>query len=89
MMDGRNGSSNPAIIGPTLGILAYVIESFEYASYPNIMYITGSEELVIYICIYRCPIGFLWYNAFPAQVFMGDTGSLTIGGIMPYLSSYI
>ena len=55
----------------------------EYASYLNIMYIPSSEELVIFICaLIGALIGFLWYNAFPAQVFMGDTGSLTIGGII-------
>ena len=54
-----------------------------YADYLNIMYIPGSEELVIYICAFiGALIGFLWYNAYPAQVFMGDTGSLTIGGII-------
>ena len=53
------------------------------AGYLNIMYIPGSEELVVYLCAFvGALIGFLWYNAFPAQVFMGDTGSLTIGGII-------
>ena len=81
--DGMDGmaAGNSAIIGLTLGILAYVSSHIEYASYLNIMYIPGSEELVIYICAFiGALIGFLWYNAFPAQVFMGDTGSLTIGG---------
>ena len=83
--DGIDGmaAGNSAIIGLTLGILAYVSSHIEYASYLNIMYIPGSEELVIYICAFiGALIGFLWYNAFPAQVFMGDTGSLTIGGII-------
>lgn len=83
--DGMDGmaAGNSAIIGATLGILAYVSSHIEYASYLNIMYIPGSEELVIYICAFiGALIGFLWYNAFPAQVFMGDTGSLTIGGII-------
>lgn len=83
--DGMDGmaAGNSAIIGLTLGILAYVSSHIEYASYLNIMYIPGSEELVIYICAFiGALIGFLWYNAFPAQVFMGDTGSLTIGGII-------
>ena len=83
--DGMDGmtAGNSAIIGVTLGILAYVSSHIEYASYLNIMYIPGSEELVIYICAFiGALIGFLWYNAFPAQVFMGDTGSLTIGGII-------
>ena len=81
-MDGM-AAGNSAIIGVTLGILAYVSSHIEYASYLNIMYIPGSEELVIFICAFiGALIGFLWYNAFPAQVFMGDTGSLTIGGII-------
>lgn len=83
--DGMDGmaAGNSAIIGVTLGILAYVSSHIEYAGYLNIMYIPGSEELVIYICAFiGALIGFLWYNAYPAQVFMGDTGSLTIGGII-------
>lgn len=83
--DGMDGmtAGNSAIIGLALGILAYVSSHMEYASYLNIMYIPGSEELVIFICAFvGALIGFLWYNAFPAQVFMGDTGSLTIGGII-------
>lgn len=83
--DGMDGmaAGNSAIIGVTLGTLAYVSSHIEYAGYLNIMYIPGSEELVIFICAFiGALIGFLWYNAFPAQVFMGDTGSLTIGGII-------
>lgn len=83
--DGMDGmaAGNSAIIGATLGVLAYVSSHMEFASYLNIMYIPGSEELVIYICAFiGALIGFLWYNAYPAQVFMGDTGSLTIGGII-------
>jgi len=83
--DGMDGmaAGNSAIIGVTLGILAYVSSHIEYAGYLNIMYIPGSEELVVYICAFiGALIGFLWYNAYPAQVFMGDTGSLTIGGII-------
>lgn len=83
--DGMDGmaAGNSAIIGVTLGILAYVSSHIEYAKYLNIMYIPGSEELVVFICAFiGALIGFLWYNAFPAQVFMGDTGSLTIGGII-------
>lgn len=81
-MDGM-AAGNSAIIGLTLGILAYVSSHIEYAGYLNIMYIPGSEELVIFICAFiGALIGFLWYNAYPAQVFMGDTGSLTIGGII-------
>ena len=79
----RMAAGNSAIIGLTLGILAYVSSHIEYAGYLNIMYIPGSEELVIFICAFiGALIGFLWYNAYPAQVFMGDTGSLTIGGII-------
>jgi phospho-N-acetylmuramoyl-pentapeptide-transferase len=83
--DGMDGmaAGNSAIIGLTLGILAYVSSHIEFAGYLNIMYIPGSEELVIFICAFiGALIGFLWYNAYPAQVFMGDTGSLTIGGII-------
>ena len=83
--DGMDGmaAGNSAIIGLTLGIFAYVSSHTTFAGYLNIMYIPGSEELVIYICAFiGALIGFLWYNAFPAQVFMGDTGSLTIGGII-------
>ena len=81
-MDGM-AAGNSAIIGLTLGILAYVSGHIEFARYLNIMYIPGSEELVIFICAFiGALIGFLWYNAYPAQVFMGDTGSLTIGGII-------
>jgi phospho-N-acetylmuramoyl-pentapeptide-transferase len=83
--DGMDGmaAGNSAIIGLTLGILAYVSSHIEYASYLNIMFIPGSEELVIFICAFiGALIGFLWYNAFPAQVFMGDTGSLMLGGII-------
>ena len=66
-----------------VGILAYVSSHIQYAAYLNIMYIPGSEELVVFFCAFiGALIGFLWYNAYPAQVFMGDTGSLTIGGII-------
>lgn len=83
--DGMDGmcAGNSAIIGVALGILAYVSSHFEFAAYLNIMYIPGSQELVIFMCAFvGALIGFLWYNAYPAQVFMGDTGSLTIGGII-------
>lgn len=83
--DGMDGmcAGNSAIIGVALGILAYVSSHIEYASYLNIMYIPGSQELVIFLCAFvGALIGFLWYNSYPAQVFMGDTGSLTIGGII-------
>ena len=90
--DGMDGmaAGNSAIIGATLGILAYVSSHIEYAGYLNIMYIPGSEELVIFICAFiGSLIGFLWYNAYPAQVFMGDTGSLTIGGIIAVIAIII
>lgn len=83
--DGMDGmcAGNSAIIGVALGILAYVSSHMEFAAYLNIMYIPGSQELVIFMCAFvGALIGFLWYNAYPAQVFMGDTGSLTIGGII-------
>jgi phospho-N-acetylmuramoyl-pentapeptide-transferase len=83
--DGMDGmaAGNSAIIGVALGILAYVSSHLEYASYLNIMYIPQSQELVVVICAFvGALIGFLWYNVYPAQVFMGDTGSLTIGGII-------
>ena len=76
-------AGNSAIIGVALGILAYVSSHIGYASYFDIMYIPHSEELVVFLCAFiGAMIGFLWYNAYPAQVFMGDTGSLTIGGII-------
>ncbi|MBQ8702187.1 MAG: phospho-N-acetylmuramoyl-pentapeptide-transferase [Prevotella sp.] len=83
--DGMDGmcAGNSAIIGVALGIFAYVSSHIEYAAYLNIMYIPGSQELVVFLCAFiGAMIGFLWYNAYPAQVFMGDTGSLTIGGII-------
>ena len=83
--DGMDGmcAGNSAVIGVVLGILAYVSSHIQYAAYLNIMYIPGSEELVVFFMAFiGALIGFLWYNAYPAQVFMGDTGSLTIGGII-------
>jgi phospho-N-acetylmuramoyl-pentapeptide-transferase len=83
--DGIDGlaTGTSAIIGVTLGILAYVSGNTVFADYLNIMYIPNSGELVVFIAAFvgAC-VGFLWYNAYPAQVFMGDTGSLTIGGII-------
>ena len=90
--DGMDGmtAGNSAIIGIALGLLAYVSSHIEYAGYLNIMYIPGSQELVVFICAFvGALIGFLWYNAYPAQVFMGDTGSLTIGGIIGVLAIII
>lgn len=83
--DGMDGmaAGNSAIIGVALGILAYVSSHVGFASYFDIMYIPHSEELVVFLSAFvGAMIGFLWYNAYPAQVFMGDTGSLTIGGII-------
>ena len=83
--DGMDGlcAGNAAIMCIALGILAYVSSHIHMAAYLNIMYIPGSEELVIFVCAFvGALIGFLWYNAYPAQVFMGDTGSLAIGGII-------
>lgn len=83
--DGMDGmcAGNSAIVGVAIGILAYVSSHIEFAGYLNIMYIPGSQELVVFMCAFvGALIGFLWYNAYPAQVFMGDTGSLTIGGII-------
>jgi phospho-N-acetylmuramoyl-pentapeptide-transferase len=83
--DGMDGmcAGNSAIIGVALGILAYVSSHIGYASYFDIMYIPHSQELVVFLCAFvGAMIGFLWYNAYPAQIFMGDTGSLTIGGII-------
>lgn len=90
--DGMDGmaAGNSAIICVALGILAYVSSHIEYASYLNIMYVPGSQELVVFICaLVGALIGFLWYNAYPAQVFMGDTGSLAIGGIIGVLACII
>ncbi|MHC1705960.1 MAG: phospho-N-acetylmuramoyl-pentapeptide-transferase [Bacteroidales bacterium] len=85
LTDGMDGlaTGTSAIIGVTLGILAYVSGNTIFASYLNIMYIPNSGELTIYISAFvgAC-IGFLWYNTNPAQVFMGDTGSLSLGGII-------
>jgi len=83
--DGIDGlaSGTSAIIGVTLGILAYVSGNKIFADYLNIMYLPNTGELVVFIAAFvgGC-VGFLWYNSFPAQVFMGDTGSLAIGGII-------
>lgn len=83
--DGLDGlaTGTSAIIGVTLGVLAYVSGNTVFANYLNIMYIPNSGELVIFIAAFvgAC-IGFLWYNSYPAQVFMGDTGSLSLGGII-------
>jgi phospho-N-acetylmuramoyl-pentapeptide-transferase len=83
--DGMDGmcAGNSAIMGVALTILAYVSSHIGMASYLNIMFVPGSEELVIFLLAFvGALVGFLWYNAYPAQVFMGDTGSLAIGGII-------
>lgn len=83
--DGMDGlcAGNSAIMCFALGILAYVSSHINLAAYLNIMFVPGSEELVVFLMAFvGALIGFLWYNAYPAQVFMGDTGSLAIGGII-------
>jgi phospho-N-acetylmuramoyl-pentapeptide-transferase len=89
MTDGLDGlaTGTSAIIGITLAVFAYVSGNTVFADYLNIMYIPESGELVIFIAAFvgGC-IGFLWYNSYPAQVFMGDTGSLALGGIIAVFS---
>jgi len=85
LTDGLDGlaAGTSAIIGTTLGILAYVSGNTIIADYLNIMYIPNTGELVVYISGFiGALIGFMWYNSYPAQVFMGDTGSLSVGGII-------
>lgn len=85
MTDGLDGlaTGTSAIVGLALAVLAYVSAHVKFADYLNVMYIPHAEELVIFIAAFvgAC-IGFLWYNSYPAQVFMGDTGSLALGGII-------
>tara|TARA_B100001564_G_scaffold353200_2_gene361780 strand:- start:441 stop:1631 length:1191 start_codon:yes stop_codon:yes gene_type:complete len=85
LTDGIDGlaTGTSAIVGMALAVLAYVSSNTVIADYLSIMYIPGSEELVVFIAAFvgAC-VAFLWYNAFPAQVFMGDTGSLALGGII-------
>ena len=83
--DGMDGmaAGNSAIIGLGLGVLAYLSSNAMLSGYLNIMYIPGSEEVAVFMGAFvGALVGFLWYNSFPAQVFVGDTGSLTIGGII-------
>lgn len=90
--DGMDGmcAGNSAIITLALAILTYVSSHIGMASYLNIMYIPGCEELVIFLLAFMgALIGFLWYNAYPAQIFMGDTGSLAIGGIIAVIAVII
>jgi phospho-N-acetylmuramoyl-pentapeptide-transferase len=85
LTDGLDGlaTGTSAITGTALGILAYLGSNVRYAAYLNIMFIPHSEELVIFASAFiGATIGFLWYNSYPAQVFMGDTGSLALGGII-------
>ena len=92
LTDGLDGLTTgcSAIIAVALAIMAYLGGSVIYSSYLNIMYIPGSEELSVFCAAFiGALIGFLWYNAFPAQVFMGDTGSLTLGGIIAVLAVLI
>jgi len=89
LTDGIDGlaAGTSAIIVLTLGIFAWVSGNIIFSEYLNIMYIPRVEEITIYIAAFvGALIGFLWYNAFPAQVFMGDTGSLTIGGIIAVIA---
>lgn len=92
LTDGLDGlaTGTAAIIGATLGVLAYLSGNLIYSDYLNIMYIPNSGELVIYMSAFiGAAIGFLWYNSYPAQIFMGDTGSLAIGGIIAVFSIMI
>lgn len=89
MTDGLDGlaTGTSAIIGATLAVFAYVSGNTIFSDYLNIMYIPNSGELVVFISAFvgAC-VGFLWYNSYPAQVFMGDTGSLSLGGIIAVFS---
>ncbi len=92
LTDGLDGlaTGTSAISGATLGVLAYVSGNIIYAEYLNIMYIPDIGELTVFIAAFiGATVGFLWYNSFPAQVFMGDTGSLALGGILAVFSVII
>ncbi|MFS4456497.1 phospho-N-acetylmuramoyl-pentapeptide-transferase [Maribacter sp. 2304DJ31-5] len=92
LTDGIDGlaAGTSAIIVITLGIFAWVSGNIIFSDYLDIMYIFGVEELVVFITAFAgALVGFLWYNAFPAQVFMGDTGSLTIGGVIAVIAIII
>jgi phospho-N-acetylmuramoyl-pentapeptide-transferase len=89
LTDGLDGllTGIAAIIGATLGVLAYVSGNTITADYLDIFYLPHSEELVIFMaCFIGACIGFLWFNSYPASVFMGDTGSLAIGGIIAVMA---
>ncbi|MCR5709509.1 MAG: phospho-N-acetylmuramoyl-pentapeptide-transferase [Bacteroidales bacterium] len=92
LTDGMDGlaAGVSAIVGATLGVLAYVSGHVGFAEYLNIMYLPDSGEITVYVCCFvGALLGFLWYNSFPAQVFMGDTGSLALGGIIGVLAVLI
>ena len=92
LTDGLDGlaTGTSAISGATLGVLAYVSGNVIYSEYLNIMYIPNIGELTIFTAAFiGATVGFLWYNSYPAQVFMGDTGSLAIGGILAVFSIII
>ncbi len=92
LTDGLDGlaTGTSAISGATLGILAYVSGNIIYADYLNIMYIPNIGELTVFVAAFiGATVGFLWYNSYPAQVFMGDTGSLALGGILAVFSIII
>ena len=92
LTDGIDGlaAGTSAISGVTLGILAYVSGNIIYADYLNIMYLPNLGELTVFIAAFiGATVGFLWYNSYPAQVFMGDTGSLALGGILAVFSVII
>ncbi len=87
--DGIDGlaAGTSAIIGLTLALFAYISGNSIFSNYLNILYIPGSAEIVIFCAAFTgACVGFLWYNSFPAQVFMGDTGSLTLGGLIAVLA---
>ena len=92
LTDGMDGlaAGVSAIVGATLGVLAYVSGHAGFADYLNIMYLPDSGEITVYVCCFvGALLGFLWFNAYPAQVFMGDTGSLALGGIIAVLAVLI
>lgn len=92
LTDGLDGlaAGTSAISGATLGVLAYVSGNIIYADYLNIMYIPNIGELTVFVAAFiGATVGFLWYNSYPAQVFMGDTGSLALGGILAVFSIII
>ncbi|MFI3321885.1 MAG: phospho-N-acetylmuramoyl-pentapeptide-transferase [Rikenellaceae bacterium] len=92
LTDGLDGltAGTSAVIGAVLGLLAYMSGNIMYADYLNILYIPGSGELLVFCAAFvGAIVGFLWYNCHPAQVFMGDTGSLAIGGIIAIIALLI